>query len=174
MKKTEMTKLLTLENGKLMLDGYDLVEIANMYHLSVGAFFELLKYYFIVNQGQLRGELILTSTQNELTKPLKYVSDFIDGSNKEILVDGEEYEDIKKRIFDFAYTYCSDVGDTKFDSWGLVYADEHKLKKCISNVGTTYSCIYRSFRKGWNQKVSNVPIDREDQAKRFALIKKAN
>lgn len=167
MENQELRKLLSYEKGKLMLEGHDLKELANMYHLSVYEFFTLFEMYLIRNNEKLKGNCIIKEKREVILTPtsIQYPN------NVEMLVSGEEYEDMKRKIFDFAYTKCSNLGDQAFDFWGLDCSEEYDLIRKINGSSSKYSCIYKSSRIGWNQKVSSLDIDIEDQEKRFALIR---
>ena len=164
-----MTRLLTINNDKLMIEGYDLAEIANMYEFSVSDFLTLFSLYLKLNQDKLKGGYKLFNGKSEIFTPTTTFETYPYG---EILVANEEYEDMKRRIFDFAYINCSNIGETDFRWWGLDCAKEYDLERKIQMTGMTYSCIYRSMRSGWNQKVSDIAIDKIDQEKRYALLRK--
>lgn len=173
MEKQEMEKLLTYEDKKIILDGFNLVEIADMYHLSVVDFLSLFKYYLQENQAFLESGYYIGSTEAALlTDPMQPVTLKTSG---EILVPADGYEAMKKQVFDFAYTKCSNQGDNSFGCWGLSSVEAwttrftHQIKERNPEY---YSCFYTSSRGGWNQKISKIKIDKEDQTKRYALMQK--
>lgn len=173
MEKKDLMKLLTVSDKKLMIEGEDLVEIANMYHLSVDNFLELFKYYLKENQALLESGYYIGSTEVTMLEDPSQLTTL--KSTGEILVPANGYEAMKKQIFDFAYTKCSNLGDSSFGCWGLssVEAWTTRFSYQISDQNSkNYSCIYASSKGGWNQKVSNVPIDKVDQEKRYSLIKR--
>lgn len=171
MAKIEMESLLTYENGKLMLEGYDLVELANMHHTSVADFLELVRVYLNLRQSKLKGGYSIVTSNTEIFTPKSTFKEY--KSNGEILVNVEDYEDIKKGIFNLAYTNCSKHGDSNFQFWGLDNSSEQNLAYNLEKPYKTYTLIYRSFRTAkWNQKVSNIPIDVNDQEERYSQIKR--
>ena len=166
-----MEKLLTYENGKLLLEGYDLAELANMYQLSVKDFFLLFELHLALNQEHLIGANQINNFETKIYLP----GDIQYSKTQELLVSEDGYESMKKRVFDFAYTNCSRIGDTKFKYMGMEEAEGcGEFNDRVKNFGEYYSCIYSSAWLGWNQKMSEVPINREEQAERFALIRKGN
>lgn len=173
MEKTEMLKLLSYEDNKILLDGYDLVEIANMYNLSVVNFLELFRYYLKENQALLESGYYIGHTEATMLEDPSQLSTL--KTTGEILVPANGYEAMKKQIFDFAYTKCSNLGDSSFGCWGLssVEAWTTRFSYQISERNPkNYSCFYTSSKGGWNQKISNIAIDKEDQEKRYSLLQK--
>ena len=77
MEKVKMMKLLTFENGQLLIEDHDLVELANMYRFSVEKFFEILKYYLMAHENQLKGDCILTSSQSQTFGPQRNANESI-------------------------------------------------------------------------------------------------
>lgn len=173
MEKREMKQLLTYEDRKMIMEGEDLVQLANMYHLSVVDFLELFKLYLKFNQKSLvSGYSIATTDETRLTTPKE---DFELKTYGEILVPEYGYEDMKKKVFDFAYTKCSEIGDKKYDHFGLSSAQVYSggFDTILTKENPEYySCIYSSSHGGWNQKVSNVKINKEEQEKLYSLIKR--
>lgn len=171
MVKKEMEKLLFYDNGKIMIEGYDLVDIANMYHLSIDTFLTLFQIYLQKNKRKLNNNYSI-SIGKEGIYTAETMANIKWQRTGEILVLSDQYETMKKKAFDFAYTKCSRLGDTNFSKFGLEDVDSTTLSKTISKLEVTYSCIYRSVNGGWSQKISDIKIDEEDQMKRYALIKR--
>lgn len=173
MEKNEMKKLLSYEDKKILLDGFDLVDIANMYDLSIVNFLELFRYYLKENQAYLESGYYIGATEvTTLESPDKLPELKRIG---EILVPDYSYETMKKLIFDFAYTKCSNLGDNSFGCWGLSSVESWTTRfnyQLSEKNPQNYSCFYASSKGGWNQKISKIKIDKEDQEKRYSLIQK--
>lgn len=168
MEKQELRKVLSYSQNKLMLAGYDLADLANMYHLSVHDFFYLFQMHLRANSDSLKGECTIIDSVHEVISPNTNAYFW---NTSEILVPEDCYEDMVKRIFDFAYINCSNVGDTSFHHFGLDNGDKYALNKVIKNLEKKYSCIYQLRNYGWKQKISDVVIDEQDREERFALIR---
>ena len=67
--RNELEKLLEFKDGKLMIEGYDLVELADMYKLSVPVFMYLLQMYLCTEYGKanfkLNNDIIITNVKEK-------------------------------------------------------------------------------------------------------------
>lgn len=167
-----MEKLLSYEDDKLIIEGRNLIDIANMYKLSVPDFLELFKLYlnFTRKENGVKNCIINITEANIFTENISSSEKKISG---EILVPTESYEDMKKILFDFAYTKCSEYGNRYRDCWGLnnVETWEPAFASQLTKDEEVYSCIYK-VSNGWNQLISDLSINQIDKEKMYSLIKK--
>lgn len=155
--------LLKYEDGKLLMEGQNLVEIANMYHLSVSEFFVMLPT--LLCKSGYDGYRIV---KNVIIEPS------LEKVTAELFVDEESYESIKKEIFDFAYFSCSSLGDRQFGCWAATSAYLYRaIDKCKQlQEDKIFSSIYSSSSGGYNIKRSFVSGDEESYQKVYSIINK--
>ena len=183
-----MEKLLTYDGKKLMIDGVDLGELANMYHLSIPLFFLFVEDYLTSRGLDFKPNCIINNNDSvKIEEPLPPKAVYIDGrrivmndvtsnivrvKNSELLVPSENIEIVKERIFDLAYIKCSNIGDKNWDHWSLDSSNAYSMNQHLLRKQDCYSCIYGSARGGFNEKMSDVPIDYKDREARLRLIRK--
>lgn len=164
-KMNNYEKLLTYKNGKLLIEGYDLGEIANMYEMSVENFLFFLRVY-LSNSKELSNANCKIATSKMVTIS---GSGTLYESTGEVLVADSEYEKLKKIIFDLAYTKCSNI---KSSGWDRHYDNEELLAYYLTGNCGSYSCVTDKYPCGWVVKFSGMGIDRNDQEKRYSLLRK--
>ena len=164
-------KLLTVSDKKLMIEGENLVELADMYDSSVQDFLKLFRLYLIANKNKLKSAVYLIDTSTtELISPN---DDFQFKTRGELLTTAEGYEDMKKRVFDFAYTMCSNTANESYTHLETNYNDWKICKILTDEEQEYYSCLYSSSKPGmWCQKISNIRISKKHQAYKYAFIKR--
>ena len=160
MDNMELVELLVCKNDDILIKNVSLSSVANMYSLTIYDYLTLIKYLLKKN---IKDAYIIKSMS--LFKENSYYM-----TNTKILVTRNEYEKIKKLIFDFSYTCCSNIGIDKFKKLGLSSSSEIELEEQIFKKTDTYSCFYKKEDK-WYQKISDVLIDEEDKQKKYKLIK---
>ena len=164
MSKFELVELLTCKNNKILIEGMDLSTLTNMYYLSEYDFLTLLRFYFKSNIKNIDSYIINDTYTDEYLS--KNIYNF---KNGELLVSIDKYKEMKKKVFDFAYIYCSNIGNDNFKRLGIISSNEFELEYELTKKLDTYSCIYKKEDR-WFQKISNILIDEEDKQKRFRLI----
>lgn len=154
MEKIDFVKLLTYKNGKLMVEGFDLVELANMYSCSADVFLEVISQY-------------LEYYNNRFDRIMK-----VKGKN-ELLVNSKKYEIMKKKIFDLAYTKFSEFGILECEAF-ISFTKRGKLVNYLNRNNNYYSCIYQSILHGnyLVEKISSVMIDKSDQENKYEYLKR--
>lgn len=160
-----LVKLLTYKDDKLLIEGYDLMEIANMFELSVKDFLFYFKSYLlnlnsIVPTCKISSENILHIQNNAELHEYK----------GEIIVEGSEYERLKRMIFDLAYTRFSNIKKEDIDR--TFSLDDYELVCNLINTHSNYRCIYKNSNFSNVIRLSNIPIDKNDQEKRYSLIRR--
>lgn len=175
MQKQEMISLLTYFEGKLMLQKNDLVEIACMDPKAKSDFFFFLDTYLSIKASEINGKYIercrnfWTSEFNPKSKDEILTHKFY---KKELIVDSTIYEQIKRYIFDLAYTKFSRRIDPYnkdsriYDLFGMtvVLEQDEKVYSYLQKSDTNLERYYYSM--------SYDPIDKEDYEKRYSLLKK--
>lgn len=173
MEKQGMIKILSYKDERLMLGGVYLNDIANMYNLSVREFLKLFSIYLnFTREYHLDSKYIINNTES-----IMFLPNVISGIKKisgEILVSEENYDYFQRLIFDFAYTKCSNYGVEYFDFFEMSNTEawESLFRTQLTKPAETYSCIYRSSDGNWDQKVSDLVINKVDQEKMYALVQK--
>ena len=159
MATNDLKKLLTINGDQLFMEGYNLNEFANMNKMSTSDFLDIFQLYILLNKMKFPGKVVIQKSESMTFLP----SGKIQSANiGEVLVTENIYNQVKETIFDFAYTKCSnDMLNASWDSGFHV----------LTNKLDLYACTYLSPGNKINQMISEVPIDREEQTKKKALLK---
>lgn len=164
----ELEKLVSFENSRLTLDGENLAEIANMYYMCVSDYLDLCKLYLSDLDAKISCAYILNQTTTQL-KDEGYCCRFT--RSGEILVPVYAYNNMKRRLFDLAYTCCSDYeGKEVMEERKSLDVYDDIFRNQLTNCGPTYSAFYKGVDNKWTQVVMATTVDREDQEKRYSLI----
>lgn len=167
-KKDKVLLTYVSDKSELLLDGYDLKKTANMYHLSVYCFFDILPDV-LYKYEKSRWKIVET-------KNVESIDIHTSRSSREckLLTCEDNYEEIKQAIFEFAYLGCSDMADKHFYQWA---ADDFSLgptlnisKRLIENK--KFHAIYSSSRGGYNIKESSYTAFDTPVDKAYQLLKK--
>ena len=170
MENKDLEKLITYKNGELLLDGFNLEKAANMFKFSVKDYLKLFKMYLIAKNDWVNDKYIISYKERDVFDRNSNI--IYEKNNGVLLVSKDDYENMKKKAFVFAYKYCSDISRNNFIVHKLNEGSEKQLIKVIEICKENYSCIYKNSFYGWNQKVSPIKIDNEDLERRYSLIKK--
>ena len=152
----------------LFLEGKDLVKIADMSFYSADYFFKMLPTFLrfngFFNCELFSKEVIADEEINSLTVG-------------KLLVPFEEYETIKKALFDFAYISCSNKGIK--DSKLMNIYNEKKILMCalytckkLKEEDQIFHTLYKDFNGDYKIIVSNQKFNQEMIDKRFAILKR--
>ena len=186
--KDELEKLLEFKDGKLMIEGQDLVEVANMYKLSVPVFMYLLQMnlctkkvdiYERIDRSKNNDIIITNIKEKRYLAPfdLRYEESYV--FEGEVLVPSNRYEEIKEKVFNFAYEKCSNRVNP-LDKWTeIIDLSKDEFLKVVSDdyFEEYYMALYPSIHNHWKAKISgsygaNLIKLNTDKEKRYSLIKK--
>lgn len=162
-----LVKLLDYKDNKLLVEGYDLVEMANLDKEVINDFLLGLKIYLYNKKDLFNGQCQIFTSDAVTFKENKHFDDF----KGEILVDGEEYELFKKIVFDFAYKNFSRINAEYLDRRNRFYNDSCLFVDSLLYQSEYYRCFEKNYY-GWVSRISKLKIDMTDQEKRYSLIRK--
>jgi len=158
----EYKTLLTYSREGLIIEGQDLVELANMYHLSAEDFFEILPAYLRLKE--FMGCRIIST---------KIITPEYEPTSRELLVGADSYNQIKESIFRLALMGCSKIADRNMDHWAAscLYLKGALEKSQALMDKQLYHAIYSSSHGGFNIKASNVLVDEAEVIEKYSRLK---
>ena len=155
-----MKQVISVHGDQILMEGIKLNELINMNKMSADNFLDLLEIYISLKNEQLSScDIMIRKSEQIMFRPANKFSSVRIG---EVLVDSKHYNQLKSLIFDFAFEKCSsEIIDSSYNAG---------YRALINNL-SVYTCTYMSPTRTINQMISTVPINREEQAKKKALLK---
>ena len=148
---------------ELLMEGINLVEFANMFHLSSDEFFKILPMYL-----RLKDFMDYQINSQETSSKDNWIF------ANELMVPKDKYERIKQSIFDLAYIGCSKIGDSDHKHWACDNAsgfEMYRTNKSLTDRGI-FHAIYTSVSGGYNIKASDVVVDKEEYEEKYNMLKR--
>lgn len=154
----EYRSLLTkTKEGQLLMEGQNLEEIANMYHLSIVDFFKILPIYF---EYRNITDFKIVTTQMGVGRP-----------TNEFFATPEEYEALRRHIFEIAFIRCSDIGDRSYntvcEASGVSLSRALKISDDLAKE-EIYHAIYRSALGGYDIKNTGRKVDKNNLMEQYS------
>lgn len=169
MNNKEFIELLKLERGALLLDGKNLEELANMSPRAKVSFTKLVSAYLKYHSDIIKGNYKIVTEYEYIKEKNKYIE------TESIKTVSENYEELKKLIFDLAYIKTSDTAEKTYNLRYLYKTDFNMIKNIFKKENIEdeeyISTIYIP-KIGWIKRPSYKNINIKDYNKRLEKIKK--
>ena len=169
MNNKKLIELLKFEK-EILLDGKNLEEVANMTPRAKISFTKLIAAYLKYHNDIIKGNYKIVTECEYIKEENKYIKTEI------IKTDSENYEDLKKLIFDLAYIATSATAEKTYNLRYLYTTDSDMVKNIQKKENIKdeeYSSIIYIPKIGWIKRPSYIKIDTNDYSKRLSKIMKA-
>lgn len=167
-KKDKVLLTYVSDKSELLLDGYDLKKTANMYHFSASYFFDILPDV-LHKYKKSSWEIVETKNTKSINVQTRHCV-----KECKLITSEDNYEELKRVIFEFAYLGCSDMADSHFYQWT---ANGYSLstvlnisKRLIEN--RKFHAIYPTALGGYKIRESSCSAIDNQVDKAYQLLKK--